>query len=231
MGCLGAALACLRRTTARSGLLLVLAGTAALRLFALTPVVPLSDDLYRYAWDGAVQAAGTDPYRYPPTAPGAGRPADGLAVPRRRGVRPARQGPRLHHHQPAGGAHHLPARRAGLVPARATSLGASHLEDLGWQLIGLLADLATATLLWRLLLARGRDPRWVAVYAWSPVAVLEAVQNGHVDALATLFVVGAVALAGRRPAWSGAALGAAAMVKLYPALLLPVLLCADRCGS
>jgi hypothetical protein len=62
------------------------------------------------------------------------------------------------------------------------------------------------------------------VYAWSPVAVLEAVQNGHVDGLATLLVVAAVALAGRRPAWSGAALGAAAMVKLYPALLLPVLL-------
>ncbi|MDQ6798694.1 MAG: hypothetical protein M3011_11885, partial [Actinomycetota bacterium] len=25
-----------------------------------------SDDLYRYAWDGAVQAHGIDPYRYPP---------------------------------------------------------------------------------------------------------------------------------------------------------------------
>jgi hypothetical protein len=104
------------------------------------------------------------------------------------------------------------------------ALGASELEDLGWALWALVADVATMVLLWRLLLRYGRDARWVAVYAWSPVAVLEAVQNGHVDGLATFFVVAAVTLAGRRPGWSGAALGVAAMVKLYPALLLPVLL-------
>ncbi|MBC7374560.1 MAG: hypothetical protein H7323_11275, partial [Frankiales bacterium] len=39
------AIACLRRTTPRAGLGLVLLGALALRLVAITPVVPLSDDL------------------------------------------------------------------------------------------------------------------------------------------------------------------------------------------
>jgi len=29
----------------------------------------LSDDIYRYAWDGLVQHAGINPYYYPPEAP------------------------------------------------------------------------------------------------------------------------------------------------------------------
>lgn len=217
------AIACLRRTSVRAGLLLLVVGTIALRAVAITPVVPLSDDLYRYAWDGRVQASGTSPYRYPPVAPEldglrddwlfpddaecarVDRPS-GCTIINREQVRTI--------YPPVAQLWFLGGHLAG----------ASQLRDLGWQLVSLLADLATMLLLWRLLLARGRDPRWVAVYAWSPVAVLEAVQNGHVDALATVFVVAAVAWAGRRPALSGAALGLATMVKLYPALLLPVLL-------
>jgi hypothetical protein len=217
------ALACLRRSTSRHLLLVVVLGALALRVVTITPVVPLSDDLYRYAWDGKVQAAGIDPYRYPPTAPELERLHDdwlwpddeecaerdrppGCTILNRADVRTI----------------YPPVAQLWFVTGHA--LGASQLQDLGWQLLALVADVATMLLLWRVLLQRGRDPRWVAVYAWSPVAVLEAVQNGHVDGLATLLVVAAVALAGRRPGWSGAALGGAAMVKLYPALLLPVLL-------
>jgi len=218
------ALCCLRRTGTRAALVLVVLGTVALRLVAITPVAPLSDDLYRYAWDGQVQASGTSPYRYPPTAPELAElrtdwlfpdAADCAAQIERDPdcVRINREGVRTIY---------PPAAQLWFLTGHV--LGASELRDLGWELLALAADLATVLLLWRLLVARGRDPRWVAVYAWSPVAVLEAVQNGHVDGLATFFVVVAVALAGRRPAWSGAALGVATMVKLYPALLLPVLL-------
>ncbi len=217
------ALACLRRTGPRGGLVLVLAGAAALRLAALAPVVPLSDDLYRYAWDGSVQASGTDPYRYAPTAPELAElrtpwlfPDDTECERRRKDA-----GCTIIN-RPSVRTIYPPVAQGWFLLGH--SLRASELEDLGWELFSLLADLATVLLLWRLLVARGRDPRWVAVYALSPVAVLEGVQNGHVDALATVFVVAAVALAGRRPAWSGAALGVATMVKLYPALLLPVLL-------
>lgn len=217
------AVACLRRVPPRRVLLLVVLGAVALRLAAITAVVPLSDDLYRYAWDGRVQASGTDPYRYPPTAPELAGLRDEWLFPddaecERRGKEPGC----TIINRPSVRTIYPPVAQAWFVTGHA--LGASQLEDLGWQLLALLADVATMLLLWRLLLRLERDPRWVAVYAWSPVAVLEAVQNGHVDGLATPFVLAAVGLAGRRPGWSGAALGAATMVKLYPALLLPVLL-------
>ncbi|MBW3639574.1 MAG: DUF2029 domain-containing protein [Actinobacteria bacterium] len=218
------ALVCLRRAGLRAALVLVLLGTVALRLAAITAVVPLSDDLYRYAWDGQVQASGTSPYRYAPTAPE-------LAELRTDWLFPGAQECEQEIGRPAGCTRINREEVRTIYPPVAQAwfllghtLGASELRDLGWELMALVADLATAALLWRLLVARGRDPRWVAVYAWSPVAVLEAVQNGHVDGLATFFVVLAVALAGRRPGWSGAALGVATMIKLYPVLLLPVLL-------
>ena len=217
------ALVCLRRTTARVGLVLLVLGALALRLAAITAVVPLSDDLYRYAWDGQVQAAGISPYRYAPTAPElADLRTDWLFPDAAECERLGRDPGCTRINREDVRTIYPPVAQAWFLLGH--SLGASELRDLGWELLALVADLVTAVLLWRLLLARGRDPRWVAVYAWSPLTVLEAVQNGHVDGLATLFVVLAVALAGRRPAWSGAALGVATMIKLYPAVLLPVLL-------
>lgn len=227
------ALACLLRARLpRAALATVLVmGAAALRLAALAPVAPLSDDLYRYAWDGSVQAAGVDPYRY--------RPADAGSVP----ALADRRTDWLFPGAVAGGdtcadvANPSSCTRLNRPEARTIYppvaqvwflvghlVGASHLRDVGWELLALVPDAATGLLLWRVLRRAGRDPALVAVYAWSPLAVLEAVQNAHVDGLATLLAVLAVALGGRRPAASGAVLGLAAMVKLYPALLLPVLL-------
>src|SRR5262245_18276567 len=50
----------------RPSLALVLATAALMRLGALAAPVYLSDDIYRYIWDGRVQAAGINPYRYIP---------------------------------------------------------------------------------------------------------------------------------------------------------------------
>ena len=223
------ALACLLRTglSRRRLLVLVVVGAAALRIAAMTVVVPLSDDLYRYAWDGAVHASGTSPYRYAPLDPAlADLRTDWLfpdavaggdtcaAIERGEGC--------TRINRPEVNTIYPPLAQAWFLAGHLA--GASELRDLGWQGVALVADVATCVLLWQVLVRRGRDPRWVAAFAWSPTAVLEGVQNGHVDGLATLFVVAAVAWAGRRPALSGAALGAAAMVKLYPALLLPLLL-------
>jgi hypothetical protein len=217
------AVACLLRAglSRRQVLVLVVLGAAGLRIAAMTAVVPLSDDVYRYAWDGSVQASGTSPYRYTPTDPALRElrtewlfPGDCEQV-----ERPA-DCTRLN--RPEVRTIYPPLAQVWFLGGHLA--GASHLRDLGWQVVALVADVATCVLLWQVLLRRGRDPRWVAAFAWSPTAVLEGVQNAHVDGLATFFVVAAVAWAGRRPALSGAALGAAAMVKLYPALLLPVLL-------
>ncbi|MEO5678362.1 MAG: glycosyltransferase 87 family protein, partial [Acidimicrobiales bacterium] len=66
----------------------------------------------------------------------------------------------------------------------------------------------------------GADPRLAAWWCLSPVAAVEVVNNAHVDGLAALLAVAALLVARRRPGLAGGLIGAAAMVKLYPALLL-----------
>ncbi len=62
-------LAARRRGPERAGVVVVLVAGALFRV-VLVPTPPvLSDDLYRYLWDGRVQAAGISPYRYAPAAP------------------------------------------------------------------------------------------------------------------------------------------------------------------
>src|SRR6266480_2356803 len=48
---------------------IVLAVAALARAIALFAPDTLSDDIYRYVWDGRVQAAGINPYRYVPDDP------------------------------------------------------------------------------------------------------------------------------------------------------------------
>ncbi|MFP5220438.1 MAG: glycosyltransferase 87 family protein [Actinomycetes bacterium] len=227
------ALGCLLRArlSRRRLLLLLVLGATALRLAAMTVVVPLSDDVYRYAWDGSVQAAGVSPYRYAPDEAGevealAERRTDWLFPDAVEGgdtcAEIGRDDGCSRINRPSVRTVYPPLAQVWFLGGHLA--GASQLRDLGWQVVALLPDVATCVLLWLVLVRSGRDPRWAAAFAWSPVAVLEGVQNAHVDGLATLLVVLAVALAGRRPAASGAALAAAALVKLYPALLLPALL-------
>ena len=59
--------------------LAVIWGGAILCRALLVPIVPaLSDDVYRYLWDGKVLLAGINPYRYPPIAPELQSLRDGL---------------------------------------------------------------------------------------------------------------------------------------------------------
>src|ERR1700729_4268350 len=58
----------LRKVPLRSAVALILLGGIAVQLAAVSAPPQNSNDLYRYIWDGRVQAAGVDPYAYVPTA-------------------------------------------------------------------------------------------------------------------------------------------------------------------
>ena len=60
------ALTILRAQPKRSTVLIVIAFAAVFRVSVLFAPPFLSDDIYRYIWDGRVQAAGVNPYRYLP---------------------------------------------------------------------------------------------------------------------------------------------------------------------
>lgn len=221
LGGLGAV--CLRAAPRRGAVVLALLLGVVLRGVAVPDKAPLSDDLYRYAWDGRVQAAGVDPYRYPPDAPALA----GLRDPQW-----------LWPTGPDGAPHPLlnrPDVRTVYPPAAELWFlglhlsGATHGRDRGLAQVGVAVDLAALALLHRLLRGAGRDPRVLAAWALSPLPVLETVANAHVDGLALLAVLGALAaLHARRSGSAGGLLGLAVLLKLYPAVLMPVLLLGER---
>ncbi|HEU0101873.1 MAG TPA: glycosyltransferase 87 family protein [Mycobacteriales bacterium] len=213
-----AGLACVRLLPRRTAVVAVLGLAVVLRLAAVSTKAPLSDDLYRYAWDGVVQSAGIDPYRYPPEAE------------QLRSLRDPWLWPPEYAEQPRQTLLNRPNVRTIYPPVAEAWFWLEHqvvplsAQDEGYQLAGLGLDLAILAALLSLLRRAGRDPRAVAAYALAPLPVLEAVQNAHVDALAVLLVLGAVAAGARKPVLSSAALTCAALVKVYPGLLLPLLL-------
>ncbi|HUZ65564.1 MAG TPA: hypothetical protein VMU82_17815, partial [Acetobacteraceae bacterium] len=65
----GAVVLVLRGGLPRRAVWLILGSAAVLRAMVLVAPPFLSTDLYRYVWDGKVQAAGINPYRYIPDDP------------------------------------------------------------------------------------------------------------------------------------------------------------------
>ena len=192
----------------RAGLVLVLLLAVGFRAAAFDPggAPPLSTDLYRYAWDARVQAAGINPYRYAPSDPALDRLGDD-------DIRPNVNLPGWPTVYPPGAeASFLAARGVFGHGARATT----------WLFLA--AEAAAVALLLLVLRRLGAPLERVALYAWHPLAVSEIAANGHEDALAVL--AGAALLAAwqaRRFALAGAAVALGALAKLGPALLLPAL--------
>jgi alpha-1,6-mannosyltransferase len=174
------------------------------RVLMLPTPVYLSSDLYRYLWDGRLQLAGVNPYRYAPAAPEVAHLRDGEIHP---GInRPAARTI----YPPA--AQWLFALAAALVPG----------SIVGWRLLLLLFEVATVAMLVRLLPRLGAPATAVIMYAWSPLVVFEGVQAGHVEiAMVSLVVLALLLRQAGSSALAGAALGFAVLVKLYPAVLLP----------
>jgi hypothetical protein len=212
-----------RRTAVAAALL---AGTA-LRLAALAGPPTTSDDLYRYSWDGRVQAAGVDPYRVAPESATLIRLREPWLWPDAAGCADIHRPPGCTRiNRPAQRTIYPPVAEAWFATVyRVAGIGSRYKA---WQAAGLLTELAVLALLPVTLRRWGRDPRWVALYALCPAPVLEVVNNGHVDGLAVLFMVAALAVvAGSDPrrevvrdVVAGVLIGAAALVKLYPAVVV-----------
>ena len=181
----------------------VFAGAVAARLAALHPE-PLSDDLYRYLWDGRVANAGIDPYRFAPDAPELDH------------LRDDEVWPRINH--PRVPTIYPPA--AQVVFRVVDHVAAS---QRGIRVAMLLADLFTLACLAALLRARGRDPALAIVHGWCPLAIWESAGGGHVDALGVAFLLAAFVILERsspKRGWlAGAALGLSAQVKPVAVLL------------
>ena len=201
-----AAVAIVRNARIPGGLALALAVAFVLRAITFATPPLLSTDLFRYVWDGRVQAAGINPYLYVPAAPELAFLRDGAVYPN---INRAETAPTIY--PPAGEA------LFALIGMTWSSVRGVKAAMLGFDLI------AIGVALGLLRTARQRL-ELVLIYAWNPLPVWEFGGGGHIDAAATALAgLALLACAWRRPGWAGAALAAATLTKLLPAALFPAI--------
>jgi Glycosyltransferase family 87 len=202
------------RLPRRTALVLILLGAAVLPLIAARQPPTSSDDVYRYRWDGRVQSAGIDPYRYPPSAPQLRPFRDDVLWPR--------TAPWCVHdgctliNRPDVPTIYPPVAEAVFTAVVVLSPARSGPRPM--QVTAAAAAFLLTLLLWY----RLSDPRRAVLWAWCPLVALETGNNAHIDVVAVLLAAVALGLlARRRPLLGGAVLGLAIATKVTPGLLLP----------
>lgn len=195
---------------------LILGVALILRLMFLFAPPQLSDDVYRYLWDGRQVLRGKNPYA---DAPASLRPPPDLAAVHAR----------INH--PNYITIYPPAAQAIFALGAAADYGI-----IGLKALLVLFDMGLCALILAVL-ARLGMPLWrSALYAWNPLPVLEIAGSGHVDGAGLTLIMGAFCLLltqqNSTPSapcrwWPFLAAGAlsacAVLVKLFPLVLLPVL--------
>ena len=185
----------------------VLWGALLLRL-AFLPLLPgLTDDLYRYVWDGWLQMEGINPYRYVPKS-------DALR---------SFQETSLYANLNSQSYYSVYPPLTQLVFAFAGWL----YTHLGWHAAyyGFKGVVASAEFGGVVLLSRMTSPRNLLLYAWNPLVLLETAGQGHTEALLIPCLFGLVWAVRRGQGRMASVLVAVAgMIKLYPFVLGPFLI-------
>ena len=238
----GCAALLLRKVTVRLAVGLILAGGIAVQVVALAGPPQDSSDLYRYIWDGRVQAAGIDPYLYAPADAGVAQlrndflwsgtgpgnygdcvknrkdttdSADSLVAGCTKLNRP--KVPTVY--PPVAEAYFLAVQLAAPADNSTTPIQAA---------AAMFAMAITLILLFGLR-KLGKDMRLAALWAWCPTVALEAGQNAHVDVVAVALTAIAVLLLARartegRVVLGGVLIGLAIATKVTPVLVVPAVL-------
>ena len=185
---------------------LIIAVAVLLRGVLLFTEPLLSSDIYRYVWDGRVQAAGINPYRY---------------FPAHEALAPLRDGEIYPNVNRADYAVTIYPPVAQMFYFLTTRLGES-VTVMKFALLACEAGMAVIILL--LLRQIGRPPTRIVAYAWHPLPMWEIANNGHIDGLMiALMMLGLwLALSGR-PLRGAVAVALAALAKPFAVLALPAI--------
>ena len=179
----------------------VILGFAILfRLTFLFASPALSNDLYRYLWDGRQTLAGANPYGGTPAERGAAATQDAEFA-------------RMDHADVP--TVYPPAAQALFALGAAPGRGVQ-----GIKTLVVVADLLLIGALMTLMRRRAVPDVRVLIYAWSPLAVTEAAWSGHIEPAGVLCVILAgTALIARREAGAALLLSLGGLVKLFPLVL------------
>ncbi|MEM7272823.1 MAG: hypothetical protein AAF547_07080 [Actinomycetota bacterium] len=161
------ALTVLRRPDLPAGLRSVLWLAPIGYRFALLATEPtLSDDVYRYLWDGHLLSQGVNPYRHAIAA----QEVDGFTI----AARDLANNPDL-------ASPYLPTAQLLFLVLAVVAPSV----PLAVQAVMVASDLAAAAVLQRLLGRAGLPPARVALFLWHPLTVVETAHGAHFDALLT----------------------------------------------
>lgn len=187
---------------------LIVTVACACRLAVLYSDPFLSSDIYRYVWDGVVQHAGINPYRFVPGD-------SALAFLREPNLEIYNNINRRDY------AHTIypPAAQAIFYLITLFSPTVTCMKTFMVLFEGL-----TAWGLVKLLCGLGYRREQLLLFAWCPMLVWEIGGSGHLDAVAMAFITLALLFRFRsRPVLTGLFLGLAVITKLYPLVLFPAL--------
>ena len=209
-----------------------------IQIAAVTAPPRQSDDLYRYVWDGRVQAAGIDPYAYAPAAAQLDSLRDSFLW--HAGADHCLPGSFIRSHaaldevsgctlinRPSVPTIYPPVAEAYFLAVHYEPAGDSSTTPI--QVTTALVAVLTTVLLLFGLGRLGRDVRMAALWSWCPTVALEAGNSAHVDVVAVGIAAAALlVLATARSRLStffgGVLLGLAIATKVTPALVVPAVL-------
>ena len=184
-----------------TALFIILGSAVLFRVVLLLAPTTLSDDVYRYQWDGRAQRAHLNPY---------------LVFPNEEGLEWL-QNP--DHPEPPG------VETPTIYPPL-SEFAYRLIETVPeYKRVSTILDLASAGLLMLLLAAMKQPLHRVLVYLWNPAVLISFAMSGHFDSLAIVTFLGALLfLVTNRPALSMGALALSFLSKFFPVLLLPIFL-------
>lgn len=169
----------------------------------LLPAPPfLSSDIYRYVWDGTVQRAGINPYRFVPADPSLSTLRDSTIFPNINRASYART----------------------IYPPAAQMLfalvGRISNTVLAMKVAMVAMELAAQLCLLKLLVVVGLPRERILIEAWNPLVIWSFACDGHVDAAAIGLVgLALLARARRLDSLAGGVLALAALIKFLPVVL------------
>ncbi len=183
-----------------AALLIVLAGSVVFRFYLLQAPPELSDDVYRYQWEGRIERARINPYTVYPAKPGLER----------------FQNPE----HPIQTAREIPT----VYPPMSEMMFALVRNIPSYKRLFTALDLASIGVL-LLMLAHFRQPlHRVLIYAWNPTVIVAFALSGHHDSLAILTVLAAdLLILAQKPLAGTLFLAVSVLSKFFPAVTIPVI--------
>ncbi|MBI3434494.1 MAG: DUF2029 domain-containing protein [Proteobacteria bacterium] len=194
------------RAPAAAALWLIFAVAVLLRMILLFTEPLLSSDIYRYVWDGRVQAAGINPYRYVPASEALAHLRDTAIYPN---INRADYAVTIY--PPVAQMFFFLATRIGdNVTAMKAALVACEAGTVGIIIL--------------LLRRLGRSATRIVAYAWHPLPMWEIANSGHIDALMVALMMAGIWLAlGGRGARGAVSIALAGLAKPFALPALPAL--------